>query len=663
MKADYDDSAIASAEYTIIDSGDIPTGMIISEYLEGGSNNKAIEIYNGTGAEVDLTPYIVKLGSNGAAWSNTCDMVGTLAAGDVFVIANSGSNPAILALADTLSTITYFNGDDAVGLFYNEVLIDVFGTYQTAPTTAWDVAGVTEATINHTLVRKLTVTEGTTDWATSAGTDATDSQWVIYPIDTIDMLGTHTTPLAVVASPVINPDGGDYQDEVVVSITTTTPSANIYYTIDGSTPTDASLLYSAPFTLTEDATVKAIAMKDGMVTSTMTTAVFTVTTVTFDDGITVSETEMTFTSEVGVESETQSYTIYMQAAELGLVEVTGDFQIQDPDGAWGTDFFFELVDEEATINVKFNATNAGTVYGQIIHQVDGFDDVVIDLTGTGTEVLPTSIYDIQYVADPGTSEASAYDGLEVIVEGIVTANNYGGKYFISAPEGGAWNAIYVYDTANDPALGDLIRIRATVDEYYNWTELTSVTEYEVLSSGNTIPAPVVLTTAELASMEAYESVLVTIEGLTVTTAANSFGEWYVSDGSGDAQIDDGCYALDPAPVVDDTFISITGVVDYSHNNYGLNPRSLADFVIGGGVTELDTPVITSITKVATGIQIEWNTVADAVTYNVYAADAPDGDYGTQPIATVDVSEYTYSIDDGMKFFKIEASTESMPLAK
>ncbi len=660
VKASYTDSEIASADFTIVSGGDIPTGMIISEYIEGGSNNKAIEIYNGTGAEVDLTPYIVKLGSNGGEWGNTCDMVGTLAAGDVFVIANSGSNPAILALADTLSTVTYFNGDDAIGLFYNEVLIDLFGTYQTDPGTGWEVAGLANATVDKTLVRKLTVTEGTTDWAASAGTDATDSQWVIYPIDTIAMLGSHTTPLAIVDAPVISPDGGNYQDEVEVSITTTTPSATIYYTIDGSTPTDASLLYSAAFTLTEDATVKAIAMKDGMVTSTMTSAAFTVTQVTFDDGFTVSETEMTFTSEVGVESETQSYTIYMQAADLGLVEVTGDFQIQDPDGAWGSDFFFELADEEVTINVKFNATNAGTVYGQIIHSIDGYDDVIIELTGTGTEVLPTSIYDIQYVADPATNEASPYDGQEVIVEGIVTANNYGGKYFISAPEGGAWNAIYVYDTANDPALGDLVRIRATVDEYYNWTELTSVTEYEVLSQGNTIPAPVVITTAELASMEAYESVLVTIEGVTVTSLS-TYGEWYVSDGSGDAQIDDGCYALAPAAAVDDTFISITGVVDYSFSNYGLNPRSLDDFVIGGGVTELDTPVITSITKEVAGIVITWEAVTNANSYKVYGSMNPDS--GFELIQTVDTNSYTNNGADNMKFFKIEASTDAFTPAK
>jgi predicted extracellular nuclease len=671
MKADYEDSAIASADYTIIDSGIIPTGMIISEYIEGSSNNKALEIYNGTGADVDLTPYVVKLGSNGGDWGNTYDMAGTLVAGDVFVIVNDGANETYLALADTTSDVTYFNGDDAIGLFYNEVLIDVFGTYQTDPGTSWPVAGVEGATVNQTLVRKLTVTEGTSDWAISAGTDAADSQWVIYPIDTIDMLGSHSTPLAIVAAPVISPDGGDYQDAVTVTLTTSTADAGIYYTLDGSYPDDSSLFYTGSFTLTEDATVRAIAMKDGMVASSTTSAEFTVTQVSFEDGFTISETELNFTSDLGVESEIQSYTIYMQGSDLGMLEVTGDFQIQDTEGAWGSDFFFELEEEEFTVNVKFNATNAGTVYGEITHSIDGFDDIVIALTGTAIEVLPTSIYDIQYVADPSTDDASPYAGQEVLVQGIVTANNYGGKYFISSPEGGAWNGIYVYDTSNDPELGDLVSFSATVAEYYGWTELTSVNDFQIISSGNAIPAPVVITTAELASMEAYEGVLATIEDLTVTETPNSNDEWYVTDGSGDAQVDNGCFTLSPEVAIGDSFTSITGVVDYSYSNYSINPRSEADIVTTPLVTELATPVITSMTKVETGLRITWDPIENANYYYVYVSALPEGPFTLLTDETTEVEdegsvvevEYIYPIDGDMKFFQLRASTDPIPAAK
>ena len=82
--------------------------LFFSEYVEGSSNNKAIEIFNGTGAAVDLSQYTTKLGSNSGAWSTTNILTptGTLAHNDVFVIANSQAVAAILAVSDVTSTVT-----------------------------------------------------------------------------------------------------------------------------------------------------------------------------------------------------------------------------------------------------------------------------------------------------------------------------------------------------------------------------------------------------------------------------------------------------------------------------------------------------------------------------------------------------------------------------
>lgn len=66
---------------------------------------------------------------------------------------------------------------------------------------------------------------------------------------------TASTPTA--ATPVITPVSGTYADSVVVSISCETEGAEIRYTLDGEEPTDASLLYEEPFTLTTDATVMA----------------------------------------------------------------------------------------------------------------------------------------------------------------------------------------------------------------------------------------------------------------------------------------------------------------------------------------------------------------------------------------------------------------------
>ena len=83
-----------------------PTELFFSEYIEGTSNNKAVEIYNGTGAGVDLAAggYSVLVFSNGSPTAGTTvPLTGTLASGDVFVLAQSGANAAILAQADQTS--------------------------------------------------------------------------------------------------------------------------------------------------------------------------------------------------------------------------------------------------------------------------------------------------------------------------------------------------------------------------------------------------------------------------------------------------------------------------------------------------------------------------------------------------------------------------------
>ncbi len=80
-----------------------PTDVFISEYVEGSSNNKALEIFNGTGAPVNLAAggYQLQMAFNGNPTpSLTIPLTGTVAAGDVYVVAQSAAGPAILAQAD-----------------------------------------------------------------------------------------------------------------------------------------------------------------------------------------------------------------------------------------------------------------------------------------------------------------------------------------------------------------------------------------------------------------------------------------------------------------------------------------------------------------------------------------------------------------------------------
>ncbi|MFI6271254.1 lamin tail domain-containing protein [Micromonospora zamorensis] len=166
-----------------------PTDLFISEYVEGSSNNKAIELFNGTGAAVDLTAggYQLQLYFNGSTTATTIALTGSVAAGDAFVFASASAGAAILAQADQTTGASLFNGDDAIVLRRGTTVLDSIGQVGVDPGTEWG-AGTT-STADNTLRRLPTVAAGDTD-----PSDAFDpaAQWAGFPVDTFDGLGAHT---------------------------------------------------------------------------------------------------------------------------------------------------------------------------------------------------------------------------------------------------------------------------------------------------------------------------------------------------------------------------------------------------------------------------------------------------------------------------------------
>jgi hypothetical protein len=93
----------------------------------------------------------------------------------------------------------------------------------------------------------------------------------------LDVYGLFNAEPNAVA-PVITPNGGAFPASQNVTLSTTTASASIYYTLDGTVPTPASTLYTGPITITTDTTVNAIASAAGYVQSGVSSATFTFTT-------------------------------------------------------------------------------------------------------------------------------------------------------------------------------------------------------------------------------------------------------------------------------------------------------------------------------------------------------------------------------------------------
>ena len=168
------------------------SGLFISEYCKGTSYNKYIEIFNGTGACVDFSKYSLKMYHNGNSDPNyTIEFSNLLNKDMVFIISNPSANTTILNAADILYGGIQFNGDDAVGLYKNDELVDIIGIIGEDPGSGWNVAGIPNATKDHTLVRNELITGGNFDWNVSAGTNSENSEWIVYGCNTFDYLGSH----------------------------------------------------------------------------------------------------------------------------------------------------------------------------------------------------------------------------------------------------------------------------------------------------------------------------------------------------------------------------------------------------------------------------------------------------------------------------------------
>lgn len=201
--------------------------IFISEYVEGWSNNKAIELYNPTESPIDLSAYRLERYSNGspsAAENQKLTLEGIIQPNDVFVIVLDKRDPdgtgqeapvwdELQAVADWFAcpvyddnNAMYFNGNDAMVLrkISGNVVVDVFGKIgedpgdpndgggwnNVAPDFAWSLNGATAWSANHTLIRKPDIVDGDTSPIDGFNVGA---EYDSLPANTFDNLGMHSS--------------------------------------------------------------------------------------------------------------------------------------------------------------------------------------------------------------------------------------------------------------------------------------------------------------------------------------------------------------------------------------------------------------------------------------------------------------------------------------
>ncbi len=213
-----------------------------------------------------------------------------------------------------------------------------------------------------------------------------------------------------------------------------------------------------------------------------------------------------------------------------------------------------------------------------------FVNVMVPIVGGYTP------YDIQFTENKGTGEdcyPSDFEGQNVEVTGIVTAVRPDQTYpnfFFQDPTKKDWAGMFVYVNKDytAPAVGDEVKLKGDVAEYYGMTEMKNLDATEILSSNNSVN-PVNVAAASISGdcriwVEKYEGMLVQLTNVSVSQSANPDGQWYVSDWSGTAMIDG--YLFDGdwiTPAFGTHFVSITGVLHYSYGEYKLMPRNSDDF--------------------------------------------------------------------------------------
>jgi endonuclease I len=166
----------------------VATDLFFSEYVEGSSNNKYIEIFNGTGGTISLSNYRLQLYANGATSpTQNITLSGSLASGATVVYQNSS---AVLYSGALNNSAINFNGDDAIALYKISTasFVDIVGRIGEQPVPAWKSGE--HSTENKTLVRNPTVFRGVST-NPSSGFPTLTTEWDVDDIDDVSNLGTH----------------------------------------------------------------------------------------------------------------------------------------------------------------------------------------------------------------------------------------------------------------------------------------------------------------------------------------------------------------------------------------------------------------------------------------------------------------------------------------
>lgn len=607
-----DRQTITNSPFTVTDAGGSNTteDLFISEYVEGSSNNKAIEIFNGTGAAIDLAAegYSLEFYFNGnTSPGTTINLSGTIANDDVFVVADNDAAQEILNVAAQTSTSNFFNGDDAIVLRKGGVsgaILDVIGQIGTDPGSQWG-SGLT-STQNNTIRRQSSILAGDTN-----PDDAFDPtlEWDGFAQDTFDGLGSHSidgggnpTPGVTITqsggSTDVNEQGETTDSYTVALNTVPTGNVEIEIAADGETlvSTDGVNFLSSVSLILNSATTEA-----------------TITVQAVDDQDTEGSPHTGIVTHSIINSADSAYSNTLTPIpNLNVNIIDNDFELVPIYEIQGTSHTSSFANSSVVTNGVVTAIASNGFYLQ-------------DPTGDGNRATSDGIFVFT------SSSPSVSVGESVQVEGTVSE-------FLPGNVSDNLTITQITSPTITTLSNSLGSVSATVLGNGGRIVPTEVIDNDNFSLFD--PAQ-----DGIDFYEAVEGMLVQVNDAVAVSTTSRFGEiWVVGDGGANAtginnrggitvseggtanpfddfnperiQIDDSLFSgSSPTVNVGDELGDVTGVVSYSFGNYEVLP-TVAPTVTPGNLVSETTQLV------GTSNQL---TIAS---YNVLNLDPNDGDGST-----------------------------------
>lgn len=251
----------------------------------------------------------------------------------------------------------------------------------------------------------------------------------------------------------------------------------------------------------------------------------------------------------------------------------------------GTDgnISFSIDDEDAISGTATSHAFTGLAEGEhTIHAslVANDQTVVASASSTFTVNLAgptfTAIRDIQYTTEE--SGDSPLNNQTVWVKGVVTSNFINTPYcpvkgYSIQDANEAWSGVWVFDSINNPNIGDSVKLQALVTEYYGLTELKNVANFEVFDIGVARPMNVTINEAK---SEAYEACYVRVECARSTGSTMPYGNWSCVNDAGDTVTYSHNFANGAYTIQKDKYYSVAGIVEYSFGKYYVNYPTVND---------------------------------------------------------------------------------------